>query len=180
MTSSPRRKEKWKRNKCKRDEEGDGRAKRGSLCVGMKNRQNNLRRNFVTCITKCYFPFYLCKHFKFLYKTSIQQQWELWYPRTTKMLTEFRAHATPIRTYWQNDSKVISWLSLLLNRNSHLSLLASIVRLPGGISMKRVSEDVGRRRRVGKVQKGNEKRGKKSTSTYPLALTRLFLVCHTN
>lgn len=95
------------------------------------------------------------------------------------MLTKFRAQGTPIRTYWQNDSKVISWLSLLLSRNIHLSLLASIVGLPSGISMKRVSEDVGRRR-VGKVEKGNEKRGKESSSTYPPALTRLFLVCHTN
>lgn len=95
------------------------------------------------------------------------------------MLTKFRAQATPIRTYWQNDSKVISWLCLLLSRNILFSLPASIVGLHSGISVKRVSEDVARRS-VGKYRKGTKKRGKKSSSTYPLALTRLFLVCHTN
>lgn len=57
MTSSARRKEKWKRNKCKEMKKEMEENKRGSLFVGMKNRQNNLRRNFVTCITKCYFLF---------------------------------------------------------------------------------------------------------------------------
>jgi hypothetical protein len=44
---------------------GAGGEKKGSLFVGVKNRQNNLTRNFVTCITKCYFPLYPCKHFIF-------------------------------------------------------------------------------------------------------------------
>jgi hypothetical protein len=92
------------------------------------------------------------------------------------MSTEFRAQRIPIPTCRYNQYKLITRWSVLLSRNIHSSLPASIV-LPRD-PLNGVSEDVTGKRRKQNIKIRKEKRTEKSSSTYPFSLKAFPCLSH--